>query len=653
MKKNRKKTMTAAISLFVAVCIAVVVLVSQIVNAAVFNASMRRESQALLQAQAADNAEIIDGWLDKQAGIMHGMRETLVFQNDLDHERLMDYLAGQLALNEDALMYYVCFAYDKSVNPADHSELDLDPTTRSWWTQAVSEGAMVYTDPYVDYATGQMIVSIAEPLELQGRQAVLLADITIDKLVELVEGISSGGDGEAFLLSSDGSVLTHANPDFLPKKDGMTVLSEEVPINTDASEVQTIQDYDGVSKYVQIGTVDRTGWKLGVTQDVAVIGRQITRNLLINTGLSVVFLAVAVILLSSMIRRMLSPVGELRDVLVRLSQGDFSAKAAARERDDEIGVLQRAASELTGTLSGLVQDMNRVLGRLAACDLTVPDIRPYPGDFDRMARSVNAIKDILRQMISQVQDASAEVSSGAEQVSGSAQALAQSSTEQTGSVQQLAGEAASISASIRQTAQYAQSAQSGTTSTYENIQQCSAHMENLMQAMSLIREKSGEVNKVIKTIEDIAFQTNILALNAAVEATRAGSAGKGFAVVADEVRSLATKSGEAARNTTVLIQETVDAVANGSALSQQTEQSLHKVVADAQAVLDAVTRISTATAEQARSVQQITESIDTISSVIQTSAASAEESAGTSQEMSGQAALLKQLVNRFQLAEEN
>ncbi len=286
--------------------------------------------------------------------------------------------------------------------------------------------------------------------------------------------------GEAFLLSANGSVLTHADPAFLPSEAGMTVLSDVIVIDLDAPGVQRLQDRDGTAQYLDIATVDRTGWWLGVTQPVAAIVGQITRNLLIDILINVVILAVSLVLLSVRIRQLLSPLVGLKDSLIRLSQGDFSAKVEAGAREDEIGVLQNAAAELNETLTNLVHDMDWVLGRMAACDLTACDIQPYPGDFDKLTRSVNDILGILRQLISQVQDASTVVSSGAEQVSGSAQALAQSSAEQNGSIQQLAGEASKISQGLSRTAQYAQSAKSGTTSTYESIQQCSAHMTQMI-----------------------------------------------------------------------------------------------------------------------------------------------------------------------------
>ena len=178
-------------------------------------------------------------------------------------------------------------------------------------------------------------------------------------------------------------------------------------------------------------------------------------------------------------------------------------------------------------------------------------------------------------------------------------------------------------------------------------------MADLMGAMKAIEVKSLEISKVIKTIEDIAFQTNILALNAAVEAARAGAAGKGFAVVADEVRNLATKSQEASKSTSALIEETVKAVNEGSRISVETDESLKEVVIRAQKVMDAVTRISQATDSQSKDVQQVSTGIDQISSVVQTNSSTAEQSAAASEELSGQASVLKDLVGRFTLRNEH
>ncbi|MBQ9521668.1 MAG: methyl-accepting chemotaxis protein, partial [Oscillospiraceae bacterium] len=199
---------------------------------------------------------------------------------------------------------------------------------------------------------------------------------------------------------------------------------------------------------------------------------------------------------------------------------------------------------------------------------------------------------------------------------------------------------------------HAQSAKVDNQASHDQIAVCSAHMADLMGAMKAIEVKSLEISKVIKTIEDIAFQTNILALNAAVEAARAGSAGKGFAVVADEVRNLATKSQEASKSTATLIEETVKAVNEGSRLSVETDEALKEVVVRAQKVMDAVTRISKATDAQSHDVAQVSTGIDQISSVVQTNSATAEQSAAASEELSGQANLLKELIGRFTLRKE-
>ena len=196
-------------------------------------------------------------------------------------------------------------------------------------------------------------------------------------------------------------------------------------------------------------------------------------------------------------------------------------------------------------------------------------------------------------------------------------------------------------------AEHAKTAKAENLQSHEMINTCSAHMSDLMNAMGAINDKSKEIGKVIKTIEDIAFQTNILALNAAVEAARAGSAGKGFAVVADEVRNLATKSQEASKSSAALIEETVKAVDEGSRLSEETDKALQNVVDSAQKILDAVSLISDATEEQSFAVSQVTTGIDQISSVVQTNSATAQESAAASEELSSQANILKDLVGQF------
>jgi len=299
----------------------------------------------------------------------------------------------------------------------------------------------------------------------------------------------------------------------------------------------------------------------------------------------------------------------------------------------------------------VVEDINYYMEAMAGGDLTVQTRAEdsYVGDLNPILLATRKLEADLNSTLENIATASDQVNSGAEQVSSGAQALAQGATEQAASVEELAATINSISEQVKSTAEHARQAETDNRHAGEEITICSGHMNELMNAMQAIDAKSKEISKVIKAIEDIAFQTNILALNAAVEAARAGSAGKGFAVVADEVRNLATKSQEAAKSTAALIEETVKAVQNGTELSVETDESLKKVVSDSEKVSQSVTLISSATDEQANAIAQVTTGIDQISSVVQTNSATAEESAAASEELSGQANLLKELVSAFTL----
>ena len=279
MAFRKTGTVKGSVSFFVAVCIMVIIVVSQISVSVVVGKILVQDSKTELWSEAEENADIINGWMERQADILTTMKNSLVYLNDTDHEKIMDYLNLNLSENEDALMYYVCFEYDKSVLPADHSKLDLDPTERVWWKAAMEAGGIAYTEPYVDFATGQMIVSVATPCKIAGKQAVVLADITIDHLVEIVEGISIDESTQSFMLAADGSVVTHANEAFLPKEEGNTILTDEVSLDLDMQEVTDFTDYDGREKYVSVANVEATQWKIGITEDKQVIRRHVINSL--------------------------------------------------------------------------------------------------------------------------------------------------------------------------------------------------------------------------------------------------------------------------------------------------------------------------------------------------------------------------------------
>lgn len=378
----------------------------------------------------------------------------------------------------------------------------------------------------------------------------------------------------------------------------------------------------------------------------------ISSTMLLISNLLCIFGIVLAIALGTYLSRSISrPVSESAARLITFSQGDLKSPMPQAVSNDETRDLIDASAAAVENLNRVIRDIEYQLGEMGNGNFAVDsqDSEAYVGDLAVLLQSLRHVTAAVNDALLQVDISVEQVNAGGEQVSSAAQALAQGATEQASAVEELAATISQISSQIHTTAQHAKTAEEETRVSGEQLGVCSGHMNNLVAAMQVIDTKSAEISKIIKTIEDIAFQTNILALNAAVEAARAGNAGKGFAVVADEVRSLANRSQEAARGTNTLISETVQAVAEGSRLSDQTEQSLQQVVGSAQKVLDAITLISTAMEEEANAVSQVTTGIDQISSVVQTNSATAEESAAASQELSGQANILKGLVNQFTL----
>lgn len=335
--------------------------------------------------------------------------------------------------------------------------------------------------------------------------------------------------------------------------------------------------------------------------------------------------------------------------LVLLSEGDLNTDIPVVQSQDETGILADATGELVDRLKVLISQMTEILGSMADGNLNVDYTKEFSGDFAPLHDSSSKIIDSLNEAFRQIGQSADQVNVGSDQVAASAQALSQGATEQASSVQELAASISEISRHVNKNAENAQQARKETEKQSISLTNGNQKMEEMVQAMAHINDRSNEIGKIIKTIEDIAFQTNILALNAAVEAARAGAAGKGFAVVADEVRNLAGKSSEAAKNTTVLIEETIRAVENGTTIADATAEAMREVVTSSHVVTELVDLIAKASDEQAQSISQVTSGVEQISSVVQTNSATAEESAAASEELAGQAQMMKQMLSRFRL----
>lgn len=374
-----------------------------------------------------------------------------------------------------------------------------------------------------------------------------------------------------------------------------------------------------------------------------------------STTILLVILLVAMVVLCVVIAAALSrsisrPVAQITGAAEKLAAGTLNIDIAYQAKD-ELGTLAEAFRRMSSSLIAVIKDVDQQLAAMGQGDFTVSPQAEYIGDYASIKNAIINISQSLSNTLNQINQSADQVSSGSYQVSSGSQALSQGATEQASSVEELAASINEISSQVRDTADNADEARRVTVQTGDQVASSNQQMQEMISAMREISDKSGQISKIIKTIEDIAFQTNILALNAAVEAARAGEAGKGFAVVADEVRNLASKSSEASKSTATLIEGTVQAVEKGTGIANATAESLIMVVDSTKEVVSTVEKIASAAQQQANSIAQVTQGIDQISSVVQTNSATAEQSAAASEELSGQAQMLKNLIGQFQLKE--
>ena len=541
------------------------------------------------------------------------------------------------------------------VTPTDLSAYDpSDMEHVGWFYTPLKNKKATWMEPYFNANINKTIISYVSPVYLKSGKdfGVLGVDFDFSYLNQLLDEHQKFHEKECFLLNQEGKILFH--PDYTEGENFGEILGGKYK-NVLSELLSKREGYINEGNYknaVLLGyhALDN-GWKIVIAPNrTAIYGNidMLKNTLFIFIAVYLLFMLALSIIMGN---RQAQPILSLTKSVKKLAEGSLDEEIQVRSKN-EIGALAKGLRQLVTQLKEYrlyIQEITDSLNEMQDGNLDIRLKKEYTGEFTKIKVALLDLSDKLTGLIGSIRISSDQVSSSAENVSAGAQNLTRGSMEQASSIEELSATINDISDRIRKNAENAAKANEAAANSQEEIIKSDGQMQDMKASMNRINEKSAEISKIIKTIDDIAFQTNILALNAAIEAARAGEAGKGFAVVADEVRNLAQKSAEAAKDTTALIDDTVKAVEQGSRLADNTANSLHEVVSGQKELSLLISEIAAASDEQANAVSQVTTGIDQISSVVQTNSATAEESSASSSELNDQARNLREQISRFRL----
>ena len=633
-----------------------------VIGNALAGAALMEQSLARIGETTALKAGDIDAWVIKQTRYLEAIASGFSSASDVGPPAIFPELVAHADRNGDYFSVYAGYpngigVFNDEWEP-DYNEWRANE--REWYRGAAAAPNDVFiTDLYVDAESGEFCLTFAKAFTNNGAMAGVVAiDIFTTVLSDLVDSVIVGKDSYAFMTAGNGDIMAHPNSGYLPTVDAdeETVFQNIAGIesghyaglsNRNVSEAVRLRGMDGVLRYYTARAVPSTGWILYSAIPVSIVDAPIRRQI---TAAAVIFTAVLIaagtFIYFALIRFIVRPVKSVTEAANMLARGETGARLDGHY----VGEIAQLADSFRG-MEAFNRQQTEWLEHIAAGDLSV-DVIPR-GSGDRIGQAISEMLENLNGMFLHISGSTHKAASGAKYTANNSQELARGAAEQAAAIAELSSAVGKITDKANRSASIAKEASELSGNILRSAEKGNRQMDQMMLAVREINDASRSIGKVIKAIDDIAFQTNILALNAAVEAARAGQHGKGFAVVAEEVRSLAAKSAEAAKDTEGLIENSIQKANLGLGIANETADSLREIVEGIHLSAEAVERIARTSDEEAKTVGQINTSIDQISQVTQQNSATAEESAAASEEMSEQSDELEQLISQFKLSGRN